>query len=56
MLCRKTCGEGEGSTRGRDKILRDSSNVGGNGILGVAVKCEDIESNTRGQGGFLYIN
>ncbi len=48
--------KGAGSTRGRDMILRDESNGGGTGILGVAVKCVDIERNTRGEGGFLDIN
>ncbi len=44
------------SNRGRHTILRDESDGGGNGILGVAVKCVDIERNTRGEGGFLDIN
>ncbi len=48
--------KGAGSTRGRNMILRDESNGGGTGILGVAVKCVDIERNTRGEGGFLDIN
>ncbi len=48
--------KGPGATRGRPKILRDESNGGETGILGVAVKCVDIERNTRGEGGFLDIN
>ncbi len=48
--------KGAGSTSGRQMILRDSSNGGGTGILGVAVKCLDIERTTRGEGGFLDIN
>ncbi len=48
--------KGAGSTRGRDRIVRDKSNGGGTGILGVAVKCVDIERNTRGECGFLDIN
>ncbi len=48
--------KGAGSTRERHMILRDESNGGGTGILGVAVKCVDIERNTRGEGGFLDIN
>ncbi len=48
--------KGSGSNRGRHMILRDLSNGGGTGILGVAVKCVDIERNTRGEGGFLDIN
>ncbi len=55
-LFRKSCVKGAGSTRGRHMVLRDSSNGGGTGILGVAVKCVDIERNTRGEGGFLDIN
>ncbi len=50
------CVKGAGSTRGRPEIIRDESNGGGNGILGVAVKYVDIERNTRGEGGFLDIN
>ncbi len=52
----KACVKGAGSTRGRHMILRDSSRGEGSGILGVAVKCVDIERNTRGEGGFLDIN
>ncbi len=37
-------------------LRRDESNGGGTGIRGVGVKCEDIEGNTRGEGGFLDIN
>ena len=48
--------KGGGSTPGLHIILRDESNGGGTGILGVAVKCVDIERNTRGEGGFLDIN
>ncbi len=48
--------KGAGSTRGQHMILGDESNGGGSGILGVAVKCVDIERNTRGEGGFLDIN
>ncbi len=48
--------KGAGSTRGQHVILRDYSNGGETGILGVAVKCVDIERNTRGEGGFLDIN
>ncbi len=52
----ESCVKGAGSTLGRTMILRDESNGGGTGILGVAVKCVDIERNTRGEGGFLDIN
>ncbi len=52
----KSCVKGAGSTGRRELILRDESNEGGTGILGVAVKCVDIERNTRGEGGFLDIN
>ncbi len=55
-LLRKSCVKGAGSTRGRHMILREYSNGGGTGIIGVAVKCVDIERNTRGEGGFLDIN
>ncbi len=55
-LVREACVKGAGSTRGRHMILRDSSNGEGTGILSVAVKCVDIERNTRGEGGFLDIN
>ncbi len=55
-MVRRECVNGEGSTRGRHMILRDESNGGGTGIRGVAVKCVDIERNTRGEGGFLDIN
>ncbi len=55
-LFRKDCEKGAGSTRGRHMRLREYSNGGGPGILGVAVKCVDIERNTRGEGGFLDIN
>ncbi len=48
--------KGAGSNHGRQMILRDESNGGGTGILGVAVKCVDIEGNTRGEGGFLDLN
>ncbi len=48
--------KGRGSTPGLHMILGDWSNGGGTGILGVAVKCVDIERNTRGEGGFLDIN
>ncbi len=37
-------------------IMGDESKGGGTGILGVAVKCVDIERNTRGEGGLLDIN
>ncbi len=50
------CVKGAGPTRGRQMILQDLSNGGGNGILGVAVKCVEFERNTRGEGGFLDIN
>ncbi len=55
-LFRKAYVKAAVSTRGRHMILRDYSNGGGTGILGVAVKCVDIERNTRGEGGFLDIN
>ncbi len=53
---RKAGGKGAGATRGRHRILRDESNGGGTGIRGVAVKCVEIERNTRGEGGFLDMN
>ncbi len=55
-LFRKSSVKGAGTNRGWHLILRDESNGGGTGILGVAVKCVDIERNTRGEGGFLDIN
>ncbi len=55
-LCRQSCVKSGGSTSGRHMILRDESNGGGTGILGVAVICVDIERNTSGEGGFLDIN
>ncbi len=55
-MFRKTCVKGGGSTRRAHMIVRDESNGGGTGIRGVAVKCVDIERNTRGEGGFLDIN
>ncbi len=56
MQLREPCVKGEGTTRARHMILRDESNEGGTGILGVAVKGVDIERNTSGEGGFLDIN
>ncbi len=55
-LFRKSCEKGAGSHRRRHMIMRDESNGGGTGILGIAVKCVDIERNTSGEGGFLDIN
>ncbi len=48
--------KGAGSTVEWQMILRDSSTGEVSGILGVAVKCVDIEKNSRGEGGFLDIN
>ncbi len=48
--------KGAGSNSGRTMIERDKRNGGGTGILGVEVKCVDIERNTRGEGGFLDSN
>ncbi len=55
-LVREWCVNGAGSTGGRQMILRDGSNGGGTGILGVAVKCVDMERTRRDEGGFLDIN
>jgi hypothetical protein len=45
--------KGGGSTPERPRKL-DRLSVGeGSGILGVAVKCVEIERNTRGEGGSL---
>ncbi len=48
--------KGAAKNRGRHMILRDESNGGGTGFIGVAVKCVDIERNTGGEGGFVDIN
>ncbi len=45
----------QGSTLELHPILPDLSNGGVTGILGVAVKCVDIERNTRGEGELLDI-
>jgi hypothetical protein len=37
-------------------ILSGSKNVGETGILGVAVKCVDIERNTSGEGESLDVS
>ncbi len=55
-MCGKQGEEGEGSTRGRLRILRGWTNGGGSGMPCVAGKCVDIERNTRGEGVFLDIN
>ncbi len=44
-----------GSTVRLQLLLASLSTVGVGGIRGVAVKCVDIERNTRGEGGFLDI-
>ncbi len=51
----KTSGKGAGHNRGRHMILGGLSTGGGTGILGVEVKCVDIERNNRGEGRFLDI-
>lgn len=44
-----------GSTPELHLKLQDLNNGGETGILGVAVKCVDIEKKTCGEGGFLDI-
>jgi hypothetical protein len=38
-----------------EQILQDLSNGGGDGIVGEAVKCVDIDKNTKGEGSLLAI-
>ncbi len=48
--------KGPGLSRGRDMVLRDYSKGGGTGMLGGAVKCVEVERNTRGEVGGLDMN
>ena len=50
---RKSVVKSRGLTASGQLILRGSSAEGATGILGVAVKCVDIERNTCGEGGLL---